>query len=170
MSGVSSTGGIGVASGVDRTEFTGSIQLQFAKLQLALSGTARSQVEGEIEAMSKAQKEQQDVCNFLQEARQLQMNAKADGKAKTMPATMREYMDAHGLAYPNQDGDNKYSKDEWEAIVASFKGRLDTMGTDTQQKMIFVQDYMGQYNAYLQGSNTAIQQANQVLTEVARSR
>jgi hypothetical protein len=47
---------------------------------------------------------------------------------------------------------------------------MDALGTDTQQKMVFVQDYMGQYNSYLQGANSVIQQSNQTLGELARAR
>jgi hypothetical protein len=36
--------------------------------------------------------------------------------------------------------------------------------------MVFVQDFMGQYNSYLQGSNSVIQQSNQTLAELARAR
>jgi hypothetical protein len=36
--------------------------------------------------------------------------------------------------------------------------------------MVFVQDYMGQYNSYLQGANSVIQQSNQTLAELARAR
>ncbi|MDR2891996.1 MAG: hypothetical protein LBV80_02770 [Deltaproteobacteria bacterium] len=345
-------GGVGASSAINAPG-GGSLQLQFAKLQLALSATARMQVQGEIEAMSKAQQEQQRVCDMLQQARQLQLNAKSSGKSTDMPPDMKEYITSNGLAYdesnanaaeitkiqnevkqlnasleqmqknriyaspdipvPEDDymiwgskeaqlspehvqsmldgkegtkpanvecmlqhltiglfddlynqvnadttgqfarlkelmdtvknernythlstennpgvdvvglenairlslGDDalKYlyppdpallylspfdfdrmvtmakadmskktelaeemanspaqTADQWEEVVTSLKAKLDTMGTDTQQKMIFVQDYMGQYNAYMQGANSAIQQSNQVLTELARTR
>ena len=34
--------------------------------------------------------------------------------------------------------------------------------------MDYVQDYMGQYNSYLQGANTQIANSNQTLTNLAR--
>ena len=40
--------------------------------------------------------------------------------------------------------------------------------TNTQQEMVYVQDYMGQYNSYLQGANTQIANSNQTLTNLAR--
>jgi hypothetical protein len=36
--------------------------------------------------------------------------------------------------------------------------------------MVFVQDFMGQYNSYLQGANSVIQQSNQTLAELAKAR
>jgi pantothenate kinase-related protein Tda10 len=54
--------------------------------------------------------------------------------------------------------------------INSLKAHLDQLGTNTQQKMVFVQDFMGQYNSYLQGANSAIQQSNQTLADLARLR
>ena len=50
----------------------------------------------------------------------------------------------------------------------TLEGRLEELGTNTQQEMVYVQDYMGQYNSYLQGANTQITNANQTLTNLAR--
>jgi hypothetical protein len=35
--------------------------------------------------------------------------------------------------------------------------------------MVFVQDFMGQYNSYLSGANDSIKQAVQLLRELAKS-
>jgi hypothetical protein len=63
-----------------------------------------------------------------------------------------------------------YDAKDFDVITASLQARLDSLGTDTQQKMVFVQDYMGQYNSYLQGGNSVIQQSNQTLSELAKAR
>jgi hypothetical protein len=34
--------------------------------------------------------------------------------------------------------------------------------------MVFLQDFMGQYNSYLTGANSAIQQSNQTLGTIVR--
>jgi hypothetical protein len=34
--------------------------------------------------------------------------------------------------------------------------------------MVYLQDFIGQHNSFLQGANTAISNANQVLTNIAR--
>ena len=63
-----------------------------------------------------------------------------------------------------------FDKDAWEVAITSLQGHLDTLGINTQQLMIFVNDYMGQYNSYLQGANSVIQQSSQTLAELARVR
>ena len=210
---------------------TGSLQLQFAKLQLALSEMAKSGAMNYIDQIQKSQDEQKQVAAMLQQARQLQTDA--DNKNKTeMPPELKAYMDANGLAYDqssvkdindkiakNQEKINQnnaaleeikgmpigglvnisaspssmlqnqnaalamqniklkadaekisFTKDEWNVAIQSLQAHLDTLGTNTQQLMVFVQDFMGQYNSYLQGANSAIQQSNQTLAELARVR
>ena len=164
---------------------SGSLQFQFAKLQLALSEMSKTSAMDYMDEITKSQEEQKKVGDMLQQARQLQTNAassdstqKAANKKATgyeactnMPTEMKTYMKANDLAYDKTGNDDAImSKDEWEVAITSLKAKLDKMGTDTQQKMIFVQDFMGQYNSYLQGANSAIQQSNQTLGELARVR
>ena len=52
--------------------------------------------------------------------------------------------------------------------IAQLQTRMDTVGADIQTKMVQLQDFMGQYNSYMQGANSAISQSNQVLTSLAR--
>jgi hypothetical protein len=151
---------------------TGSLQFQFAKLQLALSEMAKTGAMNYIEQIQNSQDEQKKVSDMLQQARQLQAEAATKGATATtdMPAEMVAYMKANGLAYDQTGNDTKCTKAEWEVGIQSLKAHLDTLGTNTQQLMVFVQDYMGQYNSYLQGANSVIQQANQTLAELARAR
>ncbi|MBQ9274502.1 MAG: hypothetical protein IJ228_06770 [Succinivibrio sp.] len=60
------------------------------------------------------------------------------------------------------------SKDQMNAMIEIMKNKQEQCGTDIQQKMVFVQDYIGQYNAYQQGASTAISQANQTLSTLSR--
>ena len=78
------------------------------------------------------------------------------------------YMDEHGLAYDKTGNDHMHSEEEWDVAIASLEARLEELGTDTQQQMVYIQDYMGQYNSYLQGANTQISNSNQTLTSLAR--
>lgn len=52
--------------------------------------------------------------------------------------------------------------------VANLQNVQETVGSDVQQQMVYVQDYMGQYNSYTQGSSSAISTANDTLKTVAR--
>jgi pantothenate kinase-related protein Tda10 len=146
----------------------GSLQLMFAKLQLTLAESAKSSAMNYMQDIQKTQEEQKLVAKLLQEARQSQANAGTSWNA--MSTEMVQYMDAHKLAYDTTGNDHSHRKDEWEVAIKSLQARSEALGTDTQQKMVFVQDFMGQYNSYLQGSNSVIQQSNQTLAELARAR
>jgi hypothetical protein len=148
---------------------SGSVQLLFAKLQLMLASSSKSNAMNYINDIQETQDEQKQVAAYLQQARQLQADAKgASNGCSSMPSEMRTYMSTNNLA--NSDTDNYLSSAEWDIVITSLQAKLDSLGTDTQQKMVFVQDFMGQYNSYLQGANSVIQQSNQTLSELAKAR
>ena len=166
---------------------TTSLQLMFAQLQLELAETAKTQAMDKMEAISEAQEEQKFVSQLLNEARQSKADANSGISAGTQSETysngttekntknctlmskeMVDYMDAHGLAYDKTGNDYNHSSDEWDVAITALEGRLEELGTNTQQEMVYIQDYMGQYNSYLQGANTPISNANQTLTTLAR--
>ena len=149
-----------------------SLQLRFAQLQMALAETAKQGALDYMDEIEKIQAEQQEVADMLNQARQLQADAKSGGdKAQTtMPKEMAAYMDANGLAYDKTGGDLNMTADEWEVAITSLKAQQDQLGTNTQQMMVYIQDFMGQYNSYLQGANSSVQQSNQTLAELARLR
>ncbi|MCL1889959.1 MAG: hypothetical protein FWF99_05595 [Desulfovibrionaceae bacterium] len=155
---------------------TGSLQLQFAKLQLALSEMSKNSAMNYIDQIQKSQDEQKQVAHLLQQARQLQADAAANKGAAPhkncteMTPEMIKYMKENNLAWDPTGNDYLHNKDEWNVAIQSLQAHLDTLGTDTQQKMVFVQDFMGQYNSYLQGANSAIQQSNQTLAQLAQVR
>ena len=160
-----------------------SLQLMFAKLQLELAETAKGQALERMDYITQQQDEQKLVSSLLNEARQAQADGEAgkgvgmtsvngvtvEGKdCYPMSQEMVDYMDEHSLAYANADGDYILGKEEWDLAITSLESRLEELGTDTQQQMVYIQDYMGQYNSYLQGANTQISNSNQTLTSLAR--
>ena len=154
---------------------TGSLQLTFAKLQLSLAEMNKGKAMERIDAIYASQDEQKAVSKMLNDARALK--SEIDGKKNAagnewnlMPDDMKKYMDANGLAYDKTGNDNKHNSKEWDLAIESLKAHLDTLGTGTQQEMVFVQDYMGQYNSFMQGANSVIQQHNETTRSLANVR
>jgi hypothetical protein len=85
-----------------------------------------------------------------------------------MPSDMKAYFNEHGLNYDQDGNDDLHYKSQWEYNIKSLTNYQESLGTDTQQLMVYIQDFMGQYNSYLTGSSTTIQQANQTLGTVNR--
>lgn len=61
-----------------------------------------------------------------------------------------------------------FNDDDLNGWIASLEATQEEIGTDIQQEMVFIQDYMGQYNSYTQGASSAISEANDTLKTVAR--
>ncbi len=162
--------GIGGPSGVIIADLgpSNSLQIMFAALQLEMAEIAKEQAMDRMDAIARCQEEQKYVSQLLNEARQLKADADAGDTCTTMPADMVAYMDENNLAYDKEGNDTKHNKDEWDVAITSLESHLEMLGTDTQQQMVYIQDFMGQYNSYLQGANTQIANSNQTLTNLAR--
>ena len=105
---------------------------------------------------------------MIAKARELQQDAKRTGKPTTMPPEMIKYYKDHGLSYDMTGKEETHNADEWDYNLKSLTNYQEQIGNSVQTKMVYLQDFIGQYNSYLQGANTQIANANQVLTNLAR--
>ncbi len=147
---------------------TNSIQFAFAKLQLAQAQTSKNQAETYMKQIQDIQDDQKKVAEMISQARKLQNEAKTGNTCTTMPDEMVEYFNAKGLSYDKTGGDNKHNNDEWSYNIQSLTNYQESISNKTQTLMVYLQDFISQYNSYLQGANSAISNASQVLTSIAR--
>ena len=168
MSQISGVGNSGSVGGVDSLGTCTSVNFIFAKLQMELAASAKDSALGYIDQIEQAQKDQKEIADMLQQCRQLQADAKTSGGCTTMPDNIVKFMDKNGLAYDKTGNDTLHNKDEWDVAIQSLQAYQEQIGTDIQTQMVYVQDFMGQYNSYTQGANSAIQSGMQTLTAVAR--
>ena len=152
---------------------TGSVQMMFAKLQLAQSEICKNQAEAYMDQIEQIQAEQEECARMIEMARKLQNEASSQdassGKKTTeMPAEMVAYFEKYGLTEDSAGGDHYHYKEEWDVNIKSLTNHQETIGNKTQTLMVYLQDFIGQYNSYLQGANTQIANANQTLTNLAR--
>lgn len=145
-----------------------SLQLIFAALQLQMAETAKQQAMAQMDQIAKIQAEQKLVSAFLNTARQCQSDAESTGEETEMPSDMADYMKENGLSYDTDGNDLLMTSDEWDTAIKSLESRLEKLGTDTQQQMVYIQDFMGKYNSYLLGENIQTPNANQTITNLAR--
>ncbi len=145
-----------------------SLQLMYAKLQLDMANIAKDQAFQKMSYIQTLQEEQKQVSNFLNTAKEYQrqayQNDTPDIEAETeMPADMAEYMITNNLVYDMTGNDLKMTGNHWDTAIVSLENHLEKLGAEVQQEMIYLQNFMGQYNSYLQGANS-----NQTLTSLAR--
>ena len=156
---------------------TGSVQFLFAKLQLAQSEICKSQAESYMKQIETIQEEQKLCAEMVEKARKLQQDAKNgtgdctwDSHASVMPQEMVDFYNERGISFDTCGGQGDYvhNEEEWDYNLKSLTNYQEQIGTKTQTLMVYLQDFIGQYNSYLQGANTQISNANQTLTSIAR--
>ena len=149
---------------------TQSIQFMFAKLQLAQSQLCKNQAESYMKQLEGIQEEQKKCAEMIELARKQQNAAKAvsDTHATTMPQEMIDFFNERGLSFDLTGGYTTHNAGEWDYNIKSLTNYQEQIGNKTQTLMVYLQDFIGQYNSYLQGANTQIANANQTLTSIAR--
>jgi len=153
---------------VDELGPSSSLQLTFAALQLELAQTARDQAMDRMDKIAQIQQEQKQVSEFLNAARQARNDAQSAGEATPIPPDMAEYMEKNGLAHTTGGDGLSMTADEWDTAISSLQNRMDTLGLNTQQEMIYVQNFMNQYNSYTQGANLQAPYSSQTISSLSR--
>lgn len=154
---------------------TDSVQFMFAKLQLAQSQICKNSAEQYMKQIEDIQKEQSEVASYISKARELQNkcknkqgDAKGDTSACIMPDDMVAFFNKHNLSIEGNGKDNRHNADEWTYNIESLTNYQESISNKTQTLMVYLQDFISQYNSYLQGASSAINNATQVLTSIAR--
>lgn len=145
-----------------------SIQEMFVKLQSETMLINKYNANKYMDDLMKLQEEQKKVTDMIQECRELQQTAKDSVKCTAMPEDIRTFMDTNNLKYDTTGNDLLMTADEWNVAINSLTDYQETIGNDMKTEMIEIQDYLGQYNSYLQGSNAMATASNQTLESVLR--
>lgn len=66
--------------------------------------------------------------------------------------------------------EGKITSEDIDSLIASLESVQEQVGSNIQQEMIFVQDFMGQYNSFSQGASSAIAKYSDVLSALAQGR
>ena len=137
-----------------------SIQLMFAKLQLAQAQLCKDSANSCMQQLQGLQEEQALTADTLEKMRQLQ----AEGATK-MPEDMLSFMRDRDLAYCEPK-----DFDCWAYNIESLTVYKDGLASQTQSLMVNLQDFIGQYNSYLQGASSSVNSASDTLAAIAASR
>lgn len=146
---------------VDDQVPSNSMQLLFAKLQLEMSNKTKTQSEKYMNEIAALQQQQKLTAAFIQEARTLKLQ-----NTKLMPDTMKVFMQQQKLHFPKNG--MGLTEDDWDNVIISLENYQVYLGQKVQQQMVFVQDYIAQYNSYIQETRTQISNADQLLQSLSR--
>ena len=149
-----------------------SIQFLFAKLQMAQSQICKERAETYMSMIEDIQAEQKLTAKMIEDARELQNEATEKGadsaKVTEMSPEMIKFFNDRGLPIENTGNDYKHYKEEWDYCLKSLTNYQEQIGNNTQTLMIYLQDFIGQYNSYQEGAMSAISSATQTLRSIAR--
>jgi hypothetical protein len=141
---------------------TSNVQLAFATTQMSLAKISKQRAQTYMTEITKAQDKARECAKMVSTARGLQADAKKNDSS-IMPDSMVTYFRSLDLKYDTKGDDNKHNSTEWDFNIKSLTNYQEMLGANTQQLMVYLQDFMGQYNSYLTGSNSAIEKSNQTL-------
>jgi hypothetical protein len=147
---------------------TQSVQFLFAKLQMAQSQICKAQAETYMSMIEDIQAEQKLTAQMIEDARKLQNDAKTNNKATTMPQTMIDFFKERNLSFDLTGTYNTHNADEWDYNIKTLTNYQEQIGNNTQTLMIYLQDFIGQYNSYQEGAMSAVSSATQTLRSIAR--
>ena len=147
-----------------------SVQMRFAALQLAQSMLCKSAAQDYMDQIEQIQALQKKCSEMIAKARDLQNQAKKDDTTTTMPQDMIDFFEENHLHWDEKGDDYNHNKDEWDYNIQSLTNFQESISNKTQTLMVYLQDYIGQYNSFTQGASAQVSQAMQTLTAVATGR
>ena len=145
----------------DQNELTGSmvgnpenqgIQMLFAQLQLAQS--SKEQAANQLEAILAAQEQSAQITDYIHTARELQSSARSND-IKPVPQDMLQFLQSNSLYIPSNP--NGPTVSDWDAIIQSLENFQGTVDSNMQMQMVYIQDYMEQYNQYSSQSSSLLE-------------
>lgn len=144
-----------------------SLAQRFEQLQQELSQTGKTQSEKRIEQIM----ENQQMCDSLSSLRaQLrELSGTLSSGSVTLPDSVRESLVSLGVcdaSSPLLAG--SADKNTLESLISMTEARIEMFSSIAKEEVSSIQDYMDQYNSYVQGASEAINSANETLKAVAQ--
>lgn len=132
-----------------------SIQYLFAQLQLQQAQIAKEQAQKRIDEIQKQQNTSKQLTELLNELRKF--SSTIENEPLELTSELKEKLITLDIcSETDKILTKKLTKSDVDELVEKVEYKQETVGSDTQQNMVYIQDYIGQYNSYLQNSNAAI--------------
>ena len=145
-----------------------SVELMFAKLQNDLAVENREYAKSRIEGIKAKQKDQKDISDCIVALRNQIKGVTEGDKEITVDSKWVDKINKWTPEGSSSLISSKTTKADIDACIASLQSIQETKGSDIQQDMIFVQDFMSKVSSYSQGAISAISKSGDTLTSIAR--
>ena len=146
----------------DEIAFKGSIQFRFALYQLNYANQCRQNAVNYMGQIEQIQDKAEEAAEMITKARD------AEAKGAGVPAEVVSYMNTNKLGMKGSA--SSCSSDEWSYNLASLTQYQESISSKTQTLMVYLQDFISQYNSYLQGANAAVQESASTMRAILTGR
>ena len=146
----------------DEIAFKGSIQFRFALYQLNYANQCRQNAVNYMGQIEQIQDQAEEAAEMITKARD------AEAKGSGVPAEVVSYMNTNKLGMKGSA--SSCSSDEWSYNLASLTQYQESISSKTQTLMVYLQDFISQYNSYLQGANAAVQESASTMRAILTGR
>lgn len=148
---------------LDANSMTSSILQMFVQLQQQQAELCKQQAQQALDRVLANQEEIANTSRYLSDARISLNEATSNGSSK-MTQDMRSFLQERGL-FPSTLNPNaaSYTEAEWKMVTQLLEVYSDQQEGQTQSQMVYIQDYMSQYNQYLTGASQQMQQNQEKL-------
>ncbi|WDE02786.1 hypothetical protein SG34_015175 [Thalassomonas viridans] len=137
-----------MADSVNNTNTLGHVQPKLSLetvMMKALSGRSEildDQIREQAKMISEKNELLKEFNGYLQEARTEQ----AKKKTTDMSPEFVAFIERNDVNVPNDDGDDRYSKDEWTAVIENMQTEIDSLTSTSQTDLIDLQALMNKYD------------------------
>jgi hypothetical protein len=146
---------------------------KLAPLQLAMSQDCREVIQQTVKVASINMEKVKTCYAWLDKCHELLREARLKGGTTEMPYEMSQYFKEMKLNYARTPEEKAFlakhpealdvfmadnTAEQWEYNIKILQGYGNSLFSETKQQMTEIQDFMGQYNSYLTGAKSALQQ------------
>lgn len=146
-----------------------SYQLIFAQLQQKLAQESKEAALNEIEEVQKLQSQQNLCSDVLSQLRQLQAEARSSGKPVELSQQLKNNLVSLEICTSTTTYITKseVTEEDLQNLISLTEAKMDSLSSSTQVQMVYLQDYMKQYNSYTSSSSSITEELKELLNQYA---
>lgn len=146
-----------------------NIQLIFAQLQQQLAQENKEAAVNKIEEVQKQQSQQTLCTDVLNQLRQLQAEARSSGKPVELSQELKNNLVSLEICTSTTTYITKseVTEEDLQNLISLTEAKMDSLSSSTQVQMVYLQDYMKQYNSYTSSSSSITEELKEMLNQYA---
>lgn len=156
-----------VLSGINLGNSQGSVQIMFHKLQQQQAQLCKDQAQKYLEGIQNQQNMEKQHAELINQLREFSNTI--DKEPLQLPDEIKQKLiDLDICSEADDTLTKKLTKEDVDSLIAKVELIQENVGANIQQNIVYIQDFIGQYNSYIKDSASAIAASTDGLTSTAR--